>query len=108
MGKSLIDTINRIEYTMRQISSMNSNTQDGRIRIKQLNSRLASLRKEVGERIQGNVHIFELEVNGKPSKGLLTNMTKAEANYIYNNFDKIFPGESVKVISASCSPTFIK
>ena len=112
MGKSLIDTIDRIISTNEQIEniikSTGLNTQDSKIKVKQLNSRLDKLRKDVSERVSGNVHILQLMVNGKPSKGLLTNMTKAEVNYLYNNFSLIFPGEEVKVISASSSPTFIK
>ena len=110
--KSLIDTINRIISTNEQIKSIikstGLNTQDSKIRVKQLNSRLEKLRKEVSERLSGNVHVLELRVNHKRSKGLLTNMTKAEVNYLYNNFSLIFPGEEVEVISASSSPTFIK
>lgn len=112
MGKSLIDTIDRIISTNEQIEniikSTGLNTQDSKIRVKQLNSRLDKLRKDVSERVSGNVHILDLEVNHKRSKGLLTNMTKAEVNYLYNNISLIFPGEEVKVISVSSSPTFIK
>ena len=112
MGKSLIDTIDRIISTNEQIEniikSTGLNTQDSKIKVKQLNSRLDKLRKDVSERVSGNVHILELEVNHKRSKGLLTNMTKAEVNYLYNNISLIFPGEEVKVISVSSSPTFIK
>ena len=112
MGKSLIDTINRIISTHEQIQSIikstGLNTQDSKIRVRQLNSRLDKLRSEVSERLSGNVHVLDLEVNRRRSKGLLTNMTKAEVNYLYNNFSLIFPGEEVKVISASSSPTFIK
>lgn len=112
MGKSLIDTIDRIISTNEQIEniikSTGLNTQDSKIMVKQLNSRLDKLRKDVSERVSGNVHILDLEVNHKRSKGLLTNMTKAEVNYLYNNFSLIFPGEEVKVISVSSSPTFIK
>lgn len=110
--KSLIDTINRIISTNEQIEniikSTGLNTQDSKIKVKQLNSRLDKLRKEVSERLSGNVHILDLRVNGKDSKGLLTNLTKAEVNYLYNNYSLIFPGESVTVIKASSSPTFIK
>jgi hypothetical protein len=111
--KSLIDIINRIISTNEQIEniikSTGLNTQDSKIRVKQLNSRLDKLRKEVSERVSGNVHILDLEVNrGARSRALLTNMTKAEVNYLYNNFSLIFPGESVTVIKASTSPTFIK
>lgn len=112
MGKSLIDTINRIISTNEQIESIikstGLNTQDSKIRVKQLNSRLEKLRKDVSERLSGNVHVIQLRVNGKDSKGLLTNITKAEVNYLYNNFSTIFPGEEVTVISASSSQTFIK
>ena len=112
MGKSLIDTINRIISTNEQINSIlkstGLNTQDSKIRVKQLNSRLEKLRNDVSERVQGNVHILELKVNGKPSKGLLTNMTKAEVNFLYNNISLIFPGEDITVIKVSSSPTFIK
>lgn len=110
--KSLIDIINRIISTNEQIEniikSTGLNTQDSKIKVKQLNSRLDKLRKEVSERLSGNVHILDLRVNGKDSKGLLTNLTKAEVNYLYNNYSLIFPGESVTVIKASSSPTFIK
>jgi excinuclease UvrABC helicase subunit UvrB len=110
--KSLIDIINRIISTNEQIEniikSTGLNTQDSKIRVKQLNSRLDKLRKEVSERVSGNVHILDLEVNRNRTRGLLTNMTKAEVNYLYNNFSQIFPGESVTVIKASTSPTFIK
>ena len=112
MGKSLIDTINRIISTNEQIEniikSTGLNTQDSKIRVKQLNSRLDKLRRDVSERLSGNVHVIQLRVNGKSSKGLLTNITKAEVNYLYNNLSLIFPGEEVKVISASSSQTFIK
>lgn len=112
MGKSLIDTIDRIISTNEQIEniikSTGLNTQDSKIKVKQLNSRLDKLRKDVSERVSGNVHILDLEVNHKRSKGLLTNMTKAEVNYLYNNISLIFPGEEVKVIAVSSSPTFIK
>ena len=112
MGKSLIDTIDRIISTNEQIEniikSTGLNTQDSKIRVKQLNSRLDKLRKDVSERVSGNVHILQLRVNGESSKGLLTNMTKAEVNYLYNNISLIFPGENITVISASSSPTFIK
>lgn len=112
MGKSLIDTINRIISTNEQINSIikstGLNTQDSKIRVKQLNSRLEKLRNDVSERVQGNVNILELKVNGKPSKGLLTNMTKAEVNFLYNNISLIFPGEDITVIKVSSSPTFIK
>ena len=100
--KSLIDTINRI------IKSTGLNTEDSKIRVKQLNSRLDKLRHEVSVRVSGNVHVLDLEVDRKRTKGLLTNMTKAEVNYLYNHFSLIFPGESVTVIKASTSPTFIK
>ena len=110
--KSLIDIINRIISTSEQIESIikstGLNTQESKIRVKQLNSRLDKLRHEVSVRVSGNVHVLDLEVDRKRTRGLLTNMTKAEVNYLYNHFSLIFPGESVTVIKASTSPTFIK